>query len=152
MSNEAQHKIDVLLKLAQAAWKSMDARRAYEWKMAVALWTALAALSGTSLRGEIHVDSWALYSASGLLILIWFIFVFVWMRGLHQRNAWDRDLAEYYWIIVEADLALGASTPRAARRGTVRNTSMWRDWSHSTQIFVTTFLVLLAIISISRKL
>ena len=36
-------KIDTLFSLADQVWRSFDTNRAYEWKMGLALWTALGA-------------------------------------------------------------------------------------------------------------
>ena len=43
-------KADVLLRLHDTAWANFERRRAYEWKLSLAIWTAIAAFIAICLR------------------------------------------------------------------------------------------------------
>ena len=131
--------------LAEDAWKCLDTPRAYEWKVAFGLWTALAAFSGFVLRGEVPIMPSGIWSVSALFIAIWCVFTFIWIRGLHLRNSFDRSLAEQYWIAAEVEL--GVVSDRAAKRPQFQHEGAWRNWSHLTQIVVTGIFVIMAIAS-----
>lgn len=55
MNSESKVRFDALETLRSAAWMSFDTRRAFEWKLALGLWTALAAFIGTVLSGDVPI-------------------------------------------------------------------------------------------------
>jgi hypothetical protein len=140
-------RVGYLLKLAEDAWKCMDSRRTYEWKVAFGIWTALAAFSGLVFRGEVRVSTLGIVLAWAFFSVLWYVFTFVWSKGLYVRNKFDRDLAEHYWILAEASLGPDARSLRAKKRIEHQYDNMWANWAHRTQITVTTIFVLLAIVS-----
>lgn len=95
--DKLQH-LEALEKLRDAAWRSFDARRSYEWKFSVALWSALFAAAGAlfSLDAKdatvLHGKSWLTWMA----LLVWILAVALhawWARGCSRRDDQDRQLA-----------------------------------------------------------
>jgi hypothetical protein len=132
-------RLDALFKLADASWHSFERRSSYEWKVSFALWSGLGLFAGAMLRGEAHISH--PYYARMVVILIcvaiWFVFALLWSPGLYSRNQQDKALADSFWIQVERELGI---TPRKL----YPPRSHW-NWSHGTQIAITSLLMILAI-------
>lgn len=64
---------DILMTLSDHAWKSFDARRAYEWKLSLGIWTALAAFSGVIVSSEHefkpNVDGFIFFAISAMSVI-----------------------------------------------------------------------------------
>jgi hypothetical protein len=139
-------KIETLLKLAELSWKSMDQRRAYEWKVNLALWPALALFAGAQLRGDIlHVTNGAYpWIVLFCLLTILAVYVFLWSAGMHKRQGDDIGDAHEYLNLVESEIKLPLVTRRCQRSKDFKKQSMWENWSRSTQMAITGLLVILA--------
>lgn len=135
-----EKRIEFLSRLAEASWESMNKRRAYEWKVSFGLWTALGLLCSFALSAHLGIAlRWILTACLGLISIV---YVFMWTRGLHQRNADDKKLAEQYWKEIEKELSLDLrKQPNGA-------TLFWADWSHGSQIIFTILLTAIAIASL----
>ena len=135
-------RVDALFRLADAAWHSFERRSSYEWQVSFALWSALGLFSGFVLGGRVHFSSPASVRMITILIcaFLWSIYAMVWTPGLYRRNQYDKQLADYFWGKVEKEFGLEV-------RKSYPPTSHW-NWSHGTQIAVTSGLMALAIVSV----
>jgi len=52
MNNEEKNKFDSIEVLRQSAWNSFQHRQGFEWKICLALWTALSSFIGMILSGK----------------------------------------------------------------------------------------------------
>ena len=46
--------LEVLIRLCEIAWTNFDRRRSYEWKLSLAIWTALTAFIALTLKGNLN--------------------------------------------------------------------------------------------------
>ena len=67
LKREEKNAADVLLKLKGSAFNAFESRRSYEWKVNLAIWTALAVLAGFALRGQVTRTPRAGLIIAGLL-------------------------------------------------------------------------------------
>jgi hypothetical protein len=144
--------VDVMLKLADASWKSMDTRRAYEWKVSFGLWAGLGALAGFLLKGQASPlaswQCWEVVIAALGLVIVAAVHIFVWIRAVHERNHNDVRRAHHYWHMVEANCGLPITHEDRLEQATP---SLWGDWAHCSQIVVTMVFAAFAIAGVLSK-
>jgi len=142
---ERKLRIEALLKLQASSWRSMDHRRAYEWKVNFGLWTALGLIAGAQLRGDIALAThpWSLGIICLALLAVGWIYLFSWTKGLHGANAKDKDFAADYRRLVEKEIGsvLTDSPERYA------NQKWYEAWSHRSQAGFTLLLIAIAILA-----
>jgi heme A synthase len=142
------------LKLADAAWRDLDKRRSYEWRINFALWTALAVFAGLGLKGEIDLASpFPLLGQAGLLILlllllafIGFVYISWWTAGIQDRNKKDRLAANFYWNKIDEELKTGYDKETRA----AKEEGWWENWSHRSQVAITLVFLIIAALSAIR--
>jgi hypothetical protein len=147
LGNAERERIRTALKLADDKWRDFNRRRAVEWKVNFALWTALGALAGVywkTGRGE-GLDVSAASMLSFGLILVECIYWF-WSVGLWRRNREDQYDAYAYRH------QAGGEAPKHQY---VRS---WKDalqvlahWSHGSQIYATGLLIVIAIFGVMHS-
>lgn len=134
-------RLDLFLKMAESSWKEYDTRRSYEWKINLALWAALGAIIGLSLK-ELSVD----FSNYSTLILICMgslslVYIF-WLRGLWKRNEHDQKKRHEFLQIVRSELGFKFTDRSLEERPGASGKWIFNHWSLGTQAFVTIFLSL----------
>jgi len=141
----ARDSVEAALKLGDCAWRDFDTRRSYEWKANLALWTALGAFSFLFLKGDAKPlpGPW-MAAAIVILLLIDAVYIFIWTPGVFRRNRHDQDSAHSYWhqAATLANLKI-PPVPEISR-------SAFKNWSHASQVMITLFLTLVAILAVVR--
>jgi hypothetical protein len=135
-------RMDALFKLADAAWHSFERRSSYEWQVSFALWSGLGLFAGFMLKGGAHIVHPRLTKLIVVTacVSIWFVYALVWSKGLYERNQKDKELADTYWGMIEGELNISPRPNYPAE-------SHW-NWSHGTQIAITSLLMLLDIFAV----
>jgi hypothetical protein len=139
-------RVDALLRLADASWRAFDRRSSYEWKVCFALWSSLSLFSGLMLKGDVHVARWPNVERALIICLaiaIWVDYVFVWTRALYKRNQQDKFRADLNWMRVEEEIGI-----RDSQRKLYPPDDKWLNWSHGSQILITTLFLILAIFAV----
>jgi len=80
-------RLDALLKLSERSWTQFNFRRDVEWKLAMAIWTALLAFLGIVITGKlIHISPCGMLGLYILPLLIFLIHIvwFYWARQAHD--------------------------------------------------------------------
>ena len=139
-------RLEILLKLAEAAWRDFDTRRPTEWRANLALWGALGLFSGFVLKGEATVPGHLKILVSVLLVTIGSVYTFWWTQGQYLRNWQDRKIADYFWDRVEDALKVRSPRPRYSD-GSVP-VHFLKNWSRRSQVSITWLFVLMAIASV----
>jgi len=139
-------RLEILLKLAEAAWRDFDTRRPTEWKANLALWGGLGLFSGFVLKGEAMVPGHLKVVVSVVLVAIGLVYTFGWTRGQYHRNWQDRKIADYFWDRVEE--ALGVRSPRPRCSDSRAPPHFLRNWSRGSQVLITWLFVLMAVASV----
>jgi hypothetical protein len=141
---EANDRFDKCYKLAEFWAGRHDARRSYEWKVALGLWAViLAAIHyAPDIRGGVRWNScYTLVS----LAAVWVIYFRFWLFPLWQRNKKDSRQAFFYadqakLSLVNPDHAVQTIEPKDITTGFLE--FCW-DWAPLFHI-ITTALLLLA--------
>lgn len=102
MTDNSERLFNALETLRCAAWKSFDHRRTYEWKFAIAIWTALAISTGSLITQPIDFNKswvlkwpWSFIDASIIGIILLVIHALL-SRGWSKANDTDRRIATVY--------------------------------------------------------
>ena len=89
------------MKLFETAWTNFDRRRAYEWKLSLGIWTALAAFIALALREEtmdLSEHEWILAVPACLILLIqgFFEYRVILANKVDQKRAhlYEKELNE----------------------------------------------------------
>jgi hypothetical protein len=137
---------ETLLKLADASWRNMDARRSYEWKANFGLWTALGLIAGFLFQSKVGLLSshpkLAVLLATLVLFGMGYTFCAVRISGLYRGNKVDMRRACHYWRLVESTLGLEPQYQVYPETGYLKN------WSAQSQILITLILLFVAFLAV----
>ena len=131
--------------LRSAAWNSSDSRREFEWRAALSLWTAMAAMIGILLSvKDVKIDL-AIKVGGAVLVAILAFLHASFTHGIQEANRYDRDLADHYDDFIETEF-LSSPCPTLInpawqalkdRREKRRGTTILTNYSHRFQFLVT---------------
>jgi hypothetical protein len=91
MNPEQQARFDALEALRAAAWASFNARRGFEWKLAISLWTAVAAFAGSLVSGRLIITGCTRLAMVIMLLIVFALHVYF-IRGLVRAHEADRRI------------------------------------------------------------
>jgi hypothetical protein len=129
MDEDAERDFNARMRLAQFGADQWERRRAYEWRLSLALWALLAGAVAIKDRFDISQATALLVSAAILAFYVWF-----WLKPVYATNKLDRDLIRVH-LSKAQELVGQAPTPPKQR-------SFWGDWSTLFQAAVTAILLL----------
>jgi hypothetical protein len=142
MTDDKKRQFDMIFALRSAAWNSFDKRRDFEWRAALSLWTAMAAMIGIILSGK-DIKIGPAIKVGGAILVAILAFLHAWFtHGIQEANRFDRDLADHYDDFVERDFLVpecqllidpewNKLKERRARR---RGTNLLTNYSHRFQV------------------
>jgi hypothetical protein len=138
-------RLEVLQNLRTSAWRDFDSRRAFEWKLALSLWTALAALDGILLTGKIKVPLNALIPGMVVLCAAVVALHLRLLRGIGRSNVINRRM-EFFFEGQMMD-AIGLDYPadhelQCRIEEAKNNVGRIRHWSLGFQLGVTVLLLI----------
>jgi len=146
MTDDQKRTFDAIYTLRSAAWNSSDARRDAEWRVALGLWTALAALTGILLGKESTVRFSAAIKYGGVALVAFLVYFHaLFTHGLQEANRFDRDPANRYDDFIEREF-LTTECPSLIddewkhlrdRRKKRLGSTIFSNYSHRFQILVT---------------
>jgi hypothetical protein len=151
---DAPVRLQYLEALRQAAYQSFNDRRSYEWKLSLAIWTALAIVVVGLVRlqtGEVFPLHGPLYgivaTVVGILIVVLHIYF---NNGMARANAIDKTRFQHCASEMESILdlktdpkvqALIDQLPAPPKGKWMR----WWQWGHLAQIGITILLTIVAV-------
>ena len=93
MNNEEKNKFDSLEVLRQSTWNSFHHRQAFEWKVCIALWTALSSFIGMFLSGKCgRIEN--LTATITTIVCLFIIGLYLhWINGLSRAHDIDKTIA-----------------------------------------------------------
>lgn len=139
-------RLEILLKLADVAWRDFDTRRPTEWRANLALWGALGLFSGLVLKGEATVPGHLKVAVSVFLVAIGLVYTFWRTRGQYRRGWEDRNTANYFWD--KAGEVLEVRSPRPRYSESLAPEHFLKNWSRGSQVSITWPFVSMAIASV----
>lgn len=92
MSEDEKRKADILVELYRQAYQNFERRRTYEWKLSLAIWTALAVFIAIAIRREASTFNFALAAVALAAILLHWFFI----GRVKLANDVDKRKAELY--------------------------------------------------------
>ena len=131
-------RLEVLTRSCETAWTNFDRRRSYEWKLSLAIWTALTAFVALTLRGDVSSPAKLTFGLfAGLILSLWIFF----LRRLKLANEPHQKAALCYET--ELNRAIGKpshwDTVECARE---KARKFWRGyWSFVVHIGITVVLI-----------
>lgn len=142
MCSENEKRPEILMKLLEVAWANFDRRRTYEWKMSLAIWTAIAAFIALYLKGEIPTIpndaqsplSWAAWLVVGVQVV--FLVCLRFANGVDQARAcFCEDLLN--------DISGASTDTRIAKVAAARKKIAWAKgfWSIPCEVAITIILL-----------
>jgi hypothetical protein len=180
MTEESPDKLEVKLQyleaLRLAAYTSFNDRRNYEWKLSLAIWTALAVLLAGLVQpgepGELfpfrgHRYGVAAFGAGFLIVLMHVYF----NKGMAHANSIDRLKERIFSDLIKSNAGLEALIDAHSRQQKERKPeeersdpekltalikelpkppepgrSQWRGWGHLAQIRITILLTIAVVV------
>lgn len=127
-----------------------EKRQSYEWKLSLALWSALGLLAGFLATKTVTVPLGVKIVGVLIMLSILFVYGFIWMPGLAIRFDYERDRARHYSDLLAETFPedvgdplrkaiVGkpkvSDNPRIRWPGTLKR--RWLNFSYFTQIFIT---------------
>ena len=154
--NDNKLKIDTLFRLADQAWRSFDANRSYEWKMSLALWTALAAFGALLLRHDVGVPlptGIIKGLATAVIIVIPVLYWMSWTVGGWSLNYFDVENAYKDWNKIRTLIGEPKWDPPLRGRAPKNRIFydillVWTNWARVFQMLVTFLLSFVAVIAV----
>jgi len=151
-------KLQYLEALRQAAYESFNDRRSYEWKLSLAIWTALAIVIVGVVQPlkdgnpfPFHGRRYAIIAGiAGLMV----IFLHIYFSNCVARaNAIDRKKARDYNRRIESSLNLEDTDLKKEINDQIKKLPsapehplmQWWQWGHLVQIALTILLITLAV-------
>ena len=153
MTNEEKNRIDAIELLRKAQWESFDKRRSYEWKIGIALWTAIASFIVITIKSKItyNIRSLELIIASIIFVIIIIIHAF-WIWDLRRANKLDKDIAIFFRDTIMEKITISFPVPIKEQIDSIdkkgRKSKILSLWSHIFQLVITLIFILLAVISL----
>jgi hypothetical protein len=150
MADEAKNKLDTLELLRKSAMERYTWRAQAEWKLCLAIWTALAAFIGAVLTGKgiapPKTSVWFFVAGAALIFALhWW-----WLHGLWLAQKLDNDISFFFRdrmmesIKVEFPNNIQNQIENLRRR----NRSVWTHWSCTSQLGITALLACGAIAAV----
>lgn len=140
--DEGQNRIfEGLMKLADFSSGRWDARRSYEWKVSIAIWTLLAAGIVFLRTNRLWLPEWI---GLAVVFLHW-----MWNSGIYVANQNDRMKAYHFRNEAESVLKDAAhaikNSPAFIKHGTAKGIfGFLGNWWHRFNFATTVLLVILA--------
>jgi len=140
-------RFNALMMIHDAHRRRFENRQTYEWKVCLAVWSALGLLAGSVATGraQIALTPTRQYIGLGLLVLIVGVFIFLWQYGLARRFNSDRRQEKR-----ALDKAMKLLDPSFKPKPISNDCFLWQ-FSSTTQIVITLCLAGLVILAFLAK-
>jgi hypothetical protein len=140
MTEDDRRRFESLGNLRQAAYASFNDRRVYEWKLNLAIWTALAVLLAGLLQPSKVGEAFPLHGTA-----VWVSAVLLGGLIATRANAIDKGVALHYAGAMQDMLALPFATDLQKRIDAHPKQVGWRQWAPLAQVAITALLALASI-------
>ena len=152
---ERKVRIEILIETAKFHRDRFNSRRSYQWKLNLALWSAVALLAGFLFTNELNTQRTpcCVYCFGLLLLLLVNVVYFYWTVHVSLHDVSDRNLARRWMREAATEVYPGengqaklkqlnkdALPPREGGAG-------WMDYSTRTQIAITLLLSAMVVIA-----
>lgn len=155
---------EVLQKQVEFSYMNFDRRRSYEWKLSLALWTALSVFIALTLRGEVQIQSCLIKVVMAIAAILLVLLHSYFLLMLIEANSLDKKKSFYYEkalnILTNTDWEI-LGDPKSTElndkmiklnRGKYRNFPRFNGyWSCIVQVGITIILLIVAWIVLHEK-
>jgi hypothetical protein len=146
---------ELLQKQVEFNYMNFDRRRSYEWKLSIALWTAIAAFIALSLRGDapIQITGWRLVAAIIpvtviVLLQVYFLAMILEANNLDKEKSWYYEKALNIFMHTDWEDLDDESSKNLSEKMKKFNDSKYRlsgRWPYIVEAGITVVLLLSAI-------
>jgi hypothetical protein len=141
MDEDAKREFDASAELRSAAWESYSGRREHEWKVSLALWTSLSALTGFSLGSALGIKSWRVCVGAVFVALAVLGLHAYWLHCLAKSNEIDRAMERHFRGLMVGFLTANSVTPELEQKITEPGHAVGlANYAHSFQLGITAVL------------
>ena len=152
MTSDSESEYEALDVLRKSSWESFDKRRAFEWKVCIALWTALATFIGIMITNG-HNDppcyeKIVAISAFGFIVISHLF----WLIGLHRANQIDKKIS---FKLFDAMLKIinekhSKDTKEYIEEFKNKDNQIIKLWNIQFQFIMTLILVVISILLLNK--
>jgi hypothetical protein len=142
-----ERRLKALIALREGYWKKVETRRPVEWKVGLAIWTALAVFTATVLTSkDIPVlPGGVLVLAVGLITLGVSSAHFAWIKGMERANRFDKAAEQQF---AEELMKIAASPLKSELEERLQDIKANPHWNAYFHIVVTGLLSISAIFAV----
>jgi hypothetical protein len=141
MDEDTKREFDALAELRSAAWESYSGRREHEWKVSLALWTSLSALTGFALGRDLGLKSRSVCFGALIVALIVLFLHTYWLHRLAKSNQVDRGLERHFRRLMCLLLTANSVTPELERKIVEPGQAVGlANYAHAFQLGITAVL------------
>jgi hypothetical protein len=152
MKDNKKNQFDSLYLLWKGAWDQFNARRVYEFKTCIAVWTAFASFIALVLTGRLLQFGDSIYVILGTVICACLITIshIFWINGLGRANRLDRLIAIHYERMLQnlTDSKFDKELENTLKGPRDKMGKLIANWSHRAQIGITIVLALASIFAV----
>jgi hypothetical protein len=145
ITEDQKRLFDALFELYQTAWKQFNERRAYEFKISLTFWAALAAAIAGSLRLKNLPGS-----RFTLILVSLFVFAlhWIWCRGIGEAQRAERKIAFFYERELQKIAGVEFDEDLSKFLDSLKGTmGLLTNWTYRFQLGVTAFLGMALIVA-----
>jgi hypothetical protein len=148
MNEKEKERAEVLENLREGAWESFNTRREYEWKVCLALWTAMAAFIGTLLTGKIELTRAPALMTIAVAMAILVLHI-CWLSGLIKAHAADKKVNLFFANTLTEKIGVSFDSKLSHELKQTRKKwgKLW-DWNSLFQIGITALLAAAAVTAV----
>lgn len=162
--NENQKRIEILKDQCNTYWTNFDRRRAYEWKLSLAIWTALAAFIALILDSKISLPSFSdrMVILTGALVVVTIVGIQAFFQvRVKWANDVDKRKAELYEELLnemlnvayrDTDTHTASEKEKEVGKAIAKVTPSKGNWPLFVHIGITAILIFLAVIVVLGKI
>ena len=136
---------EALAKCIEIAYTNFERRRSYEWKLCLAIWTALAAFIGIILKCDVAITIFPVGFVLSIVAIIIIVTQLFFLINVTHANRLDKNRAFLCEDKFDEIAAIDASTLKNEVT-TYQNRFLWFKgyWSVVSQVAITIILILCA--------
>jgi hypothetical protein len=147
MTDDQAKRAEVFLRQLEIAWQNLDRRRSYEWKLSLAIWTAIAAFIAITLQAGPAKTTF-----EGRLPLLALLGVFIillqglFLLFLRLANGVDQARAHFYEDLLNETTGVCAGRFAGTPVQVAINQIAWAKgyWAIAAEVLITVCLLLTA--------
>lgn len=155
LSEDESRYFDSLNELRRAAWESTDHRRPFEWKVCLAVWTALALFVGSVVTARLAIASWSVVCATILAGLAIVFLHYRFIKGLRNAHNIDKETEGFFrtrmceFLEIELPQTIQRKVKRVVEERDLKKVVPFiAHWNSGFQVGITILLAICCVVAV----